>query len=177
MKKAHQSVPQLLEQYVFTVAAQFIEQLDKPEQDQLIQFIVKLDPGPGSQTELYVDQPIETGFLADADLGELIFETQTGSRNNQPAHFRQEDACLSPIDRLIATQQTHIDSTIINIARIAVLIKHTQNTQMSNQVRKNKLVTRYELFRDRYVTYLAKLQVLQEQQRNKLTRYQKQLAC
>lgn len=174
MEKSHQSVPELLEQYVFSIADQLIDQLEKPQQDQLIQLLVKLDGLPADQRTRPANKPIDAGIqLRGVDRTPAFIE-QPISPDLQPESFYEQNQPQYAIRRLVAFQQTHIDSTIMNIAQMGCLIERAQN--MSNSVWKTSLLARYESLRDSYIKQLIRMQALQREPLQKLRQYQKQLA-
>ena len=64
MENSDQSFNKLFEQYMFTMAVHLIDKLGKPDQDKLIQFLIRLNavPPTAQSTPLEVDPNVATNL-------------------------------------------------------------------------------------------------------------------
>ncbi|QHV96320.1 hypothetical protein [Spirosoma endbachense] len=171
---------QFLEQYVFAVATQVIDQLDKPKQDQLIKLFARIDTAPLSTDESF---PVDTrlALIETPDCPALVRkpalekQPRKALRHSLDRQATRNDERHTRLQRLIAIHQGHIDSALANISRVKQLIQRAQQHIVSGDQRYS-LLEHYQLLHDRYELYLAKMQTLQQKEINRLGIYQQQSA-
>lgn len=155
------------------MATQLIDQIEKPEQDQLIKLFASIETDPLPTDEpLSVDTMLPLAVNTDCSslVAELALEKPTrkvrqSSRDRRAARNNEHAAHKY---RLVNLQQAHIDSALANISRMEQLIQRVQRNIVSGD-RRAILLKRYQLLQDGYVLYLAKVRTLQQKEMSKLS--------
>ena len=143
----HKNIHKLLEQYVFSVAASFIDQVDTETQNSLIKLYRRLgnEPTPDVDTLSLVD---------------VLNEPLEKKPNNTDEHHLN-------VERLIAIHQVGIDSTRNTIAMMDQLV-YLAKRQIKGKARKARLIKKYTDLKTGYLIYLHKLSALQQHELTKL---------
>ncbi|QDK80175.1 hypothetical protein EXU85_16815 [Spirosoma sp. KCTC 42546] len=163
---------QLLEQYVFAMATQVIDQLETSEQDQLIKLFASINANPLPTNE---QLPVETALspVEDPDcplIGtDLAFKktNRKALRLSQDRRVARNNTQTAYKKRLIALQQGQIDSALANIDRMKQLIQRAE-LHIVCGYRRTTLLRKYQSIIDGYVLFIAKLQMLQQKEINRL---------
>ena len=176
--RSTQSFSNLLEQYVFSVAATFIDQVSHEEQTILINLINRIDKpatsvdNSASSTNSPADfsSKASTVYLFETPITRLEEQYQEILNVPTSVKYAYKYSRIKNIERLIGSYQTVIETTIANIHTIEQLVRSTEKNLLT-ETRKANLVKRYQLIKNRYVDYLRKLQGLQRRELSKLETY------
>ncbi|QHV99677.1 hypothetical protein [Spirosoma endbachense] len=133
------SFRKLLEQYVFSVTKNYIDQVNEETQGKLIELFIKV----GNEPKV---NPIEEPVLPKR-------------------RYRNER--IKMIERLLALHQANIEAARTYILQLDLLLKRAKK-RIIDTYRKNHLIKRYQLLKTRYIIYLAKIETYHQYELSKL---------
>ena len=147
----------VLEQYVFKVAATFIELASPDDQTRLINLVSKIDtssPGnkPAEVPLNRISKPHINSLLED--LKEQWQEALSKPSVNKRLYSESTEVS---INQLMLMNKRQIELATVYINRLEVLIERTKSTIRDTRLQA-QLVTHYQCIQSRYITYITRLE-------------------
>ena len=170
MRNRKKSFGNLLEQYMFEAAVQFIDLADSDTQRLIINLINDIDTTPPSHTIATDSSSLSVGLDTTSsakfhstpldEQGQKAVPRLVGRKRNRSNAYR-------PSQYLILAYQVAINTTTASMNQLQSLIYRAENSLYSS-LTKAQLINHYQAVIARYATYLDKVRVLQIRELNKL---------